>query len=93
MDKNIIEGGQSGTSVHNFTKSCHSALGVNGAVGQRRFQCLPMEVSLASVRKGAPCVAIHEVTNEKSADIIVVREELGAERCPFKLRNRSSLLS
>ena len=37
MDKNIIEGVKSGVSGHNIAKPCHSALDVNGAVGQRRL--------------------------------------------------------
>ena len=36
MNKNIIGGDQSGESEHNVAKPCYSALGVNGAVGQRR---------------------------------------------------------
>ena len=37
MDKNIIEGVKSGVSGHNTAKPCHSALDVNGAIGQRRL--------------------------------------------------------
>ncbi len=88
MNKNIIRGAQSGVSEHNITKSRHSALCVNDAVGQWRFQdglallcshpqCLPTEISLASIPSGevphtAMCVGI----SEKSAEVIVVREKL-----------------
>ena len=47
MNKNLIRGYQGRTSWHNTTKSLHSTLLVNEAVGQRRYQCLPMEICLA----------------------------------------------
>ena len=93
-NRNLIRGVQSRVSVHNIAKPCHSALHVNGELGQRRFQCLPMEISFTCVYNvGASMGATLWMMNEKSADIILVREELGAERCPFKLRDQSSLLS
>ncbi len=44
-NRNLIRGLESGTRWHNTSKSCHSALQINEAVGQRRYQCLPMEIS------------------------------------------------
>jgi len=44
-NRNLIRGRASGTRWHNISKSYHSARTINGAVGQRRFQCLPMEIS------------------------------------------------
>ena len=45
MNKNLIRGLESGTRWHNTSKSYHSTLQINEAVGQRRFQCLPSEIS------------------------------------------------
>ena len=91
-NRNIIEGGQSGMSVHNFTKSRHSALDVNGAVGQRRFQCLPTEILFTCVYDVKALMrATSRVMNKKSAEAIVVSQKLGAERRPFKLRDQNSL--
>ncbi len=96
MNKNIIRGDQSGMSVHNLTKSYHSALGVNGAVGQRRFQvelahlcnspqCLPTEVSLTSIpNRGASHAAMCEVISEKSAEVIIVRANLRSTKLSSK---------
>ena len=46
-NRNLIRGLWSGTRWHNTSKSCHSTPEINEAVGQRRFQCLPMEICLA----------------------------------------------
>ena len=92
MDKNIIEGVKSGVSGHNTAKPCHSALDVNGAIGQRRFQCLPMEVSFTcAYTLGASSEVTLVMMSEKSAEAIVASQKLGAERCPIKLRDQNPL--
>ena len=45
MNKNLIRGRASGKRWHNTPKSFHSTCKINEAVGQRRFQCLPTEIS------------------------------------------------
>ena len=73
MNKNIIQGIQSKVSGHNITKPYHSALGVNGAIGRRRFQCLPTEVSSTCGRifPTASVSVMLQMIGEKSADVIV----------------------
>jgi len=46
-NRKFIRGRWSGTRWHNIPKSCHSTPAVNETVGQRRDQCLPMEICLA----------------------------------------------
>ena len=46
-NRNLIRGLWSGTRWHNTSKSYHSTLQINEAVGQWRFQCLPSEICLA----------------------------------------------
>ncbi len=46
-NRNLIRGRASGTRWHNISKSYHSAQTINEAAGQRRDQCLPMEICLA----------------------------------------------
>ena len=44
-NRNLIGGRWDGTRWHNTSKFLHSVPKVNEAVGQRRYQCLPMEIS------------------------------------------------
>lgn len=71
MNKNLIRGRRNGTSWHNTAKFLHSVPEVNEAVGWWRFQFLSGEIS----RWGNP--------SEKSAEVIVVAAEPGAERSPY----------
>ena len=77
MNKNIIQGILSKVSGHNITKPYHSAQSVNGAIGQRRFQCLPTEVSptCGEVYFTASVSAMLQIIGEKSADVIVNHDE------------------
>lgn len=76
-DRNSIEGLKGGLSVHNFAKVHHSALGVNGVAGQKRFWCLPTEVSstCGTYMDTAFEVAILQMIDEKSAEAIVSLDE------------------
>ena len=52
-NRNLIRGRRDGLSGHNITKIRHSVPQVNEAVGQRRFQCLPTEISSTSGRSAS----------------------------------------
>jgi hypothetical protein len=73
MNKNLIRGRQNGTSGQNTTKFPYSVLEVNEAVGWRRFQGLPTEISLTCGRgfAAAHLAAMAGVIDEKSAEVIV----------------------
>ena len=91
MNKNLIRGRQSGTRWHNTPKSCHSTLQVNETLGRRRYQCLPMEISLtcASCQRRASAVATRGMTREKSAEAIIagIKRVGGLENRPHKQRD------
>ena len=74
MNKNLMRGRQNGTSWHNAAKFPHSVLEVNEAVGWRRFQGLPTEISSACGRvfAAARLSVMADVIGEKSAEVIVV---------------------
>jgi len=90
-NRNLIRGRWGGTRWHNISKSCHSTLEINEAVGQRRFQCLPSEISQACVpcKRKASSVETRWMTREKSAEAIVIglKRVGGLKNCPFKQRD------
>jgi len=93
-DRNLIEGQKDGLSVHNFTKILHSILGVNGAVGRRRFQCLPTEISSTCdvLHDIACCAVMHGMIDEKTKGRISVEETSLPPSNVVELARASSLL-
>lgn len=73
MNKKLMRGRRNGTSWHNAAKFPHSVPEVNEAVGWRRFQGLPTEISWACGRNSATAhlSEMAGVTCEKSAEVIV----------------------
>ena len=81
-NRNLIKGRRDGLSGHNITKILHSVPQVNEAVGRRRFQCLPTEISSTSgiLTNAASGAAMLQMIGEKSAEVIVAYEEMRSNR-------------
>ena len=75
-NRNLIRGRRDGLSGHNITKTLYSVPQVNEAVGQRRFQCLPTEISSTCGGSDPTALGVEmlQVIGEKSAEVIVVGE-------------------
>jgi len=89
-NRNLIRGRRDGTSWHNAAKFPHSVPEVNEAVGWRRFQGLPGEISIARGRESGSAVRSNALGDDRevSRGHSTTFVNRGDERCPINYDTR-----